>query len=68
MLKSNMFQQDSQIYYETDPADSIFFLVKGAAGFVLPFRRNIVYVEVDTGDEIGQEDLVEFSQENEIQF
>lgn len=65
MLRSHMFQQDSQIYYETDPADSIYFLVSGAAGFVLPFRRNIVYVEVDTGDEIGQEDLVEFSQEQD---
>lgn len=65
MLKSNMFQQDSQIYYETDLADSIYFLVGGAAGFVIPFRRNIVYIEVDTGDEIGQEDLVEFSEEQD---
>lgn len=43
-------------------------MVAGAAGFVLPFRRNIVFVEIDTGDEIGQEDLVEFSQENEVEF
>jgi hypothetical protein len=68
MLKSHLFQQECQIYYETDPADSIFFLVKGAAGFVIPFRRNIVYIEVDTGDEIGQEDFLEFSHENHMDF
>ena len=50
--------QDSYIYYENDVIDSVFYLCKGAAGFVLPFNENIVYVEIDEGDDFGQVDII----------
>lgn len=36
----------------------MYFLCSGAAGFVIPFKRNIVYVEIDEGDDFGQADIV----------
>ena len=33
-------------------------MIKGAAGFVLPFKENIVYVEIDEGDDFGQVDII----------
>lgn len=59
LLKQMMFQQGSYIYYENDPIEEIYFLSEGAAGFVLPFRRNIVYVEIEEGDEFGHSDIFE---------
>ena len=38
--------------------DSIYFLTAGAAGFVIPFMRNVVYVEIDEGDGFGEADIV----------
>lgn len=60
MLKTINFQQDSYIYYEEDLVDSIFFLSKGAAGYVLPSHGNIVYVEIDEGDDFGQSDIISY--------
>ena len=49
--------------------DSIYFLVKGAAGFVLPIKKNIVYAEIDEGDTFGQSDIsqaiTDYKDENE---
>jgi hypothetical protein len=53
-----MFQQDAYIYYETDLADSIYYLCEGAAGFVIPFLKNVVYVEIDEGDGFGEADII----------
>jgi hypothetical protein len=53
MLKPDLFAQDHYIYYETDIIDSIHFLTKGTAGYVLPIRKNIVFVEIETGDDFG---------------
>ena len=50
LLKPQMTMQDNHIYYEGDAIESMFFLQKGAAGFVLPFKINIVYVEIQEGD------------------
>lgn len=41
-----MTMQDNHIYYEGDQIESMFFLFKGAAGFVLPLKVNVVYVEI----------------------
>lgn len=41
----------------------MFFLFKGAAGFVLPLKVNIVYVELQEGDDFGQIDIVTSSME-----
>jgi len=53
MLKANHHAVDHYIYYETDIIDSIHFLTKGKAGYVLPIRKNIVFVEVESGDDFG---------------
>lgn len=44
----------------------MYFLNKGAAGFVLPFRLHIVYVEVNVGDDFGIADIVSSSIEQKI--
>ena len=48
-----MVTQDNNIYYEGDQVESMFFLQKGAGGFVLPIKVNIIYVEVEEGDDFG---------------
>lgn len=37
MLKSYMFTQETEIFNETEPVDSMYILAKGAAGFILPY-------------------------------
>jgi CRP-like cAMP-binding protein len=63
LLKSILIQQGSYIFYENDPIEEIYFLCEGSAGFVLPFRRNIVYVEIEEGDEFGHSDIFEAASE-----
>lgn len=53
MLKASFHVADQYIYYETDMIDSIHFLTKGFAGYVLPIRKNIVFVEINKGDDFG---------------
>ena len=61
LLKPVLVSQDQYIFYEGDVIDSIYYLCIGAAGFVLPFRQNIVYVEIMEGDDFGQADIVSCS-------
>jgi hypothetical protein len=35
----------------------MYFLCKGTAAFVLPLPRNIVYIEIEEGDDFGQSDI-----------
>ena len=57
-MKWNYIPTEQYIYYETDQIVEIFFLIKGLAGFVLPFKKNIVYIEVNQGDFFGELDFV----------
>lgn len=41
-------------------------MICGAAGFVLPFKLGVVYVEIDTGDDFGQADIVDSAQEVDL--
>ena len=50
LLKQSFIPIEQYIYYETDQITEIYFLTKGNAGFVLPFKRNIVYIEIEKGD------------------
>lgn len=65
-LKSQLFQQDIHIYYETDLVDSIYFLSDGAAGFVVPIFRNVVFVELDEGDSFGESDIIQSCLDEDI--
>ena len=36
----------------------MFFILRGKAAYVLPFRKNIVYIEMSDGDDFGHCDVV----------
>lgn len=57
-MKQSFIPIEQYIYYETDQITEIYFLTKGNAGFVLPFKRNIVYIEIEKGDQFGEIDFV----------
>jgi CRP-like cAMP-binding protein len=58
LLKQVFIPIEQYIYYETDQITEIYFLTKGNAGFVLPFKQNIVYIEIEKGDHFGEIDFV----------
>ena len=49
---------DQYIYYETDLITEVYFLHAGTAGYVLPLKENIVYIEINLGDHFGETDLI----------
>lgn len=57
-LKEIYVPQDQYVYYETDEIEEIFFITQGNCGFVLPFKKNIVYIEVEKGDTLGDIDFL----------
>ena len=58
LLKQNFIPMDMFIYYESDYIDQIYFHLSGFSGFVLPFKKNIVYIEIHNGDLFGEIDLI----------
>ena len=40
----------------------------GKAGFVLPFRRNVVFVEIEQGDDFGQIDILSSAHDNHVEL
>lgn len=46
LLKHSYIPVDQYIFYEADLIEEIFFLTEGNAGFVLPLREHIVYIEI----------------------
>lgn len=36
----------------------MFFILSGKAAYVLPFRNNIVYIELRDGEDFGHDDIV----------
>jgi CRP-like cAMP-binding protein len=58
LLKQLFIPLEQYIYYETDRVTEIYFLSTGTAGFVLPFKENIVYIEINNADTFGEIDLV----------
>lgn len=45
------------MYQESDQIEEIYFVVKGSAGYVIPFKGNIVYVYIISGDCFGEIDI-----------
>lgn len=43
--------------------EDIFFMTSGTAGFVLPLRFNVVYIEINQGDYFGEIDIVNAANE-----
>jgi len=66
LLKQAFIPTEQYIYYETDLVTEVYFLTVGVAGFILPFRENVVYIEINNGDYFGEIDLVIASGEHMI--
>ncbi len=58
LLKQCFIPIEQYIYYETDQITEVYFLTKGNAGFVLPLKQNIVYIEIEKGNKFGEIDFV----------
>ena len=54
---------DQYVYYETDLINEVYFQSKGYAGFALPFRNNIIYIEIHNGNQFGEIDFVASAKE-----
>ena len=57
LLRQEIVPAEQYLYYETDPVTDIYFSFKGIIGFVLPFKENIIYIEIHKGDVFGEIDL-----------
>lgn len=56
-MKQNFLPREEYVYQESDQIEEIYFVVKGSAGYVIPFRGNIVYVYIVSGDCFGEIDI-----------
>lgn len=68
LLKPRVVSSEQYVYLDNDVIDSIYFLTKGSAGFVLKLKTNIVYIEINEGDDFGQVDLVQCSLDMQKDF
>ena len=66
LLKQCYIPIEQYIYYETDNISEIYFLSIGRAGFVLPFKQNVLYIQIEKGDTFGDIDFAA-SSGNEMQ-
>ena len=58
LLKPNNFEENQYVYSEGEEVNSIFFLLKGRASFVLPSYDNIKYINIPEGGQFGVIDIV----------
>lgn len=54
LLKPGMLEESQYVYLEGEnQIQGMYFLCKGTAAFVLQLARNIVYLEIEEGDDFG---------------
>ena len=58
LLKPRPYPENQYIFFEGDDVTSIYFLIKGKCGFVLPKYKNTTYIEVTQGSHFGIIDIV----------
>ena len=58
LLKPRYFGFNQYIYYEGDDIKNVHFIMNGMAGFVLPFFKNVAYIEIEEGDHFGVMDII----------
>jgi len=69
LLKSNFVLEDDYVFYEDrDTFEAMYFIGSGDAAYVLPFRKNIVYAQMTTGQEFGHIDMINISIRNDLQI
>ena len=57
ILRPINIEDGKYIYKEGDEIEEVYFLVKGAAGYVLPRYDNKVYLIIEPGEHFGHVDL-----------
>lgn len=60
VVKQLYFEEKEYIYKEGEIANSIFFLVNGHLGYVLPRYKNKKFKEILTGEHFGHVDFAEY--------
>ena len=58
LLRPSFFPENQYIYFEGDDITSIYFLIKGRAGFVLPKYKNATFIDINVGAHFGIIDIV----------
>jgi hypothetical protein len=58
LLKPESFSEKMVIYNEGDEVESIFFMIKGKAGFILPRFDNTSYISIHIGELFGLIDII----------
>ena len=66
LLKPVYFAENQYIYFEGDDISSIYFLIKGYSGFVLPKYNNTMYIQIQKGDTFGVIDIIGSCHQKEI--
>lgn len=66
LLNQMFIPMDQYIYYETDQIVEIYFQTSGYSAFVLPFKQNIVYIDIMNGDHFGEIDFFISAKEQEM--
>lgn len=66
LLNQVFIPVDQYVYYESDQVYEIFFQTQGMSGFVLPFRHNIVYINIYSGSYFGEIDFAVPAKKNNI--
>ena len=57
LLKTIIIPIDQYIYQESDRVTDIYFVASGWCGFVLPFKQNVVYIDIKKGEFFGEVDI-----------
>ncbi len=59
LLDQRKINKDDYIIEQENLLQSVYFLLEGQAGFVIkmPLSKNVVYVKIEEGDEIGIVDI-----------
>jgi CRP-like cAMP-binding protein len=58
LLRPRPFPENQYVFFEGDDVTSIYFLIKGKCGFVLPKYKNTAYIEIPHGSHFGIIDIV----------
>ena len=58
LLRPEQYPSNQYIFFEGDDITTLYFLIKGKAGFVLPKYKNTTFIEIVIGAHFGIIDIV----------
>ena len=68
LLRPQFFENNQYIFLEGDEVNGIYFLISGAASFILPSFDNTPYININVGDHFGLIDIVGSAQTCDIEL